>query len=323
MSKFHFLNVKQGDCRIIQHEGSRVSMIDICNGNAARKDKPARLIESLLASHGPTAPGDFGMCQRPTHPLDYLDELGIKQIWRFILSHPDMDHMDGLKALFDSVSVPNFWDSGARREKPDFDCFNGYCEEDWDQYEAILAGKVSDLTVLQKQHGARFDYANKPENGHDGLYILAPNPALVEEASEKCNRASYMILYSSPGGKILIPGDAEDSTWEFVLANYANDVRDCSILVAPHHGRHSDMDVSYLETVNPKLVLMGCACSNDLAYDAFREYWTITNNQAGNVVAECDSEGMNIFVENETFAKACEVDVAIRNNQGYVFLGRI
>jgi hypothetical protein len=68
---------------------------------------------------------------------------------------------------------------------------------------------------------------------------------------------------------------------------------------------------------------MGCASCKDLAYDAFRDYWTITNNQAGNVVAESDSNGINIFVENETFAKACGVDVAIKNDQGYIFLGRI
>lgn len=298
-------------------------MVDICNGNAARKDTSARLIETLLASRGPTAPGNFGMCDHPTHPLDYLDELGITQIWRFILSHPDMDHMDGLKALFDSLPIVNYWDSGARREKPDFNGFNGYREEDWDQYESILAGKISGLNLLQPRHGARFQYANQPENEHDGLYILAPNATLIDEASEKCNRASYMILYRSPGGKILIPGDAENSTWEFVLANYSDDVRDCSILVAPHHGRHSDMDFSYLKTVNPKLVLMGCACSKDMAYGAFRDYWKITNNQAGNVVAECDCEGINIFVQNKAFAKASGVDVGVKNAQGYIFLKRL
>ena len=83
------------------------------------------------------------------------------------------------------------------------------------------------------------------------------------------------------------------------------------------------MDFSYLKTVNPKLVLMGCAGCEDLAYESFRDYWHITNNQAGNVLAESDSDGISIFVENEAFAKACGVDVSFRNNQGYIFIHRI
>ena len=30
MPRIHFLNVKQGDCSIIQHISDRVTMIDIC-----------------------------------------------------------------------------------------------------------------------------------------------------------------------------------------------------------------------------------------------------------------------------------------------------
>jgi hypothetical protein len=41
------------------------------------------------------------------------------------------------------------------------------------------------------------------------------------------------------------------------------------------------------------------------------------------VVAESDSGGIGIFVENKAYAKACGVDISIRNNQGYVFINRI
>ena len=33
MSIIHFLNVKNGDCSIIEHTSGNVSVIDICNGN--------------------------------------------------------------------------------------------------------------------------------------------------------------------------------------------------------------------------------------------------------------------------------------------------
>jgi len=35
MALIHFLNVKQGDCSIIEHNSGRVTVIDVCN---ARED---------------------------------------------------------------------------------------------------------------------------------------------------------------------------------------------------------------------------------------------------------------------------------------------
>jgi len=319
MSKFHFLNVRQGGCKIIEHNSGRVTMKDICNGNAARKSSLLRKLDEAIAKAS-GVPGNFGMCQHPTHPLDYLDDLGINSIHRFILSHPDMDHMDGLDALFEAKAVANYWDSGVRRKKPDFNGQGRYNEEDWERYESILAGTESGLTVLEKLDGARFEYANRPEGASDGLFILAPDKELVEGAGEHTNDASYVVLYRTSEKKILMPGDAHDNTWDFVLENYPDQVADCSILVAPHHGRDSDMDFSFLKTVNPKLVLMGCAASSDLAYDKYRNYETLTNNQAGNVVAETTSAGtMDVYVQNEAFAKAAGRDLNYRNSQGYVW----
>jgi competence protein ComEC len=132
-----------------------------------------------------------------------------------------------------------------------------------------------------------------------------------------------MVLYRSPGGKILVPGDAEDSTWDFVLSKYPDTVRNCSVLVAPHHGRHSDMDFSFLKVVNPKLVLMGCADSEDLAYDAYSNYPCITNNQAGNVIAECTGAGIDIYVENQEFAAHFAQQGSKGHLNGHHLIGRL
>lgn len=323
MPNFHFLNVRSGDCKIIQHASGRVTMKDICNANASRKSKALRNLEEKRA-FAAAGSGNFGMCAHPTHPLDYLDDLGIKQIWRFILSHPDMDHMDGLDALFQSKEVVNYWDSGVRRMKPDFGTNGRYQEKDWDRYESILSGYQPGLTVLEKKEGDRFAFANQPNEGHDGLYILSPNSARVRSVDDETNDASYVTLYRSPGGKILLPGDAHDETWKFVLENHYDQIKDCAVLVAPHHGRDSTMDFSFLDVVNPKLVLMGCAGSKDLAYDKYRKFEKITNNQAGNVVLETDSyEQLHIYVQNDNFALSKGCDGRNRNSQGYIHYGVI
>jgi len=202
---------------------------------------------------------------------------------------------------------------------------------DWDRYEWVRDGKEAGTKSLMKLAGSRFKFANRAEDesaGGDGLYILSPDAALVDEANgtQEFNDASYVVLYRSKGGKVLLPGDAHDKTWQFVLDHYEEDVKNVSLLIAPHHGRKSGRDYSFLDVVKPKLTLFGCAPSGDLAYDAwnYRDLAHITNNQAGSITAECDDEGMDIFVENRNFAAAAGGEVYRTHwRTGFFFLGRV
>src|SRR2546430_2390824 len=101
MARVHFLNVGQGDCIIIEHASGRVTVMDICSGNAVptSESRIAKALDLL------TAQGNFRMCDVPTNPLDYLSLIGKNQILRFILSHPDMDHLDGFNRLYTEKSI--------------------------------------------------------------------------------------------------------------------------------------------------------------------------------------------------------------------------
>jgi beta-lactamase superfamily II metal-dependent hydrolase len=300
-------------------------MIDICDGNIDE-----RVIKADLAESRRTNPrGNFGMCGYPTNPIRYVQLLGIDRIWRFVLTHPDMDHMDGLSALVDTIGIDNFWHPGVDRESPDFEG-GPYDEADWDRYVKLRAGNEPEITTLRKLAGARFKLANRNAEGNSGgdaLSILSPNEALVAAASADgdLNDGSYVLLYRSAGGRILVPGDAHDATWEYVLTHYASDVANCSVMIAPHHGRHSDRSFEFLDEIKPKLTLFGCAPSEHLAYGAWnsRQLDFITSNQAGNIVLEIDSEHIDVYVENEGFAIAKGVDVSVKNGQGYTGLWRI
>src|SRR5690606_29441214 len=132
MAEIHFLNVGSGDCIIIKHASGHITMMDICQGNLEYDDDEAALHVGPL--RGPLE----DMEKHPTNPLDYLAAVfPNERLFRFVLSHPDMDHLDGFDALMDRMPPINFWDSGVRRAKPDFSGFGRYREEDWDRYEAI------------------------------------------------------------------------------------------------------------------------------------------------------------------------------------------
>src|SRR5579863_3234228 len=90
------------------------------------------------------------------------------------------------------------------------------------------------------------------------------------------------------GGRVLLPGDAHDNTWDYVIENYGNDVKNCSFMLAPHHGRDSEREYDFLDHVQPIVTLIGCAPSEHIDYDQWRRRGLefITSNQAGNVVLE-------------------------------------
>lgn len=326
MPSVHFLNVAPGDCTIIRHGSGHVTMVDICDGNTEPKVRKTQMTATTQVKPR----GNFRMCEYPTNPIQYLKDLGIPGIFRFILTHPDMDHMDGLNALVTEIGISNFWDTGLTRDPPEFGEGSPYDDADWDCYENLRKGKQLDVTSLTKLAGSRFKFANRSEDGNgggDGLYILAPDAGLVAEASQgdDINDGSFVLLYRSSGGRVLLPGDAHDSTWEYVLTHYEQDMANCSVMIAPHHGRDSDRSFDFLDKIKPKLTLFGCAPSEHLAYEEWnrRNLEFITSNQAGNIVLEIDNSGISVYIENETFAGMKSPNCTIRNRQGYVWLDHI
>ena len=272
--KIHFLNVGNGDCIVIEHETGRVSVIDVC--------KAKRLIES-----------HYNNKQKPTNPVEYIKSIGVKNIFRFILTHPDMDHMDGIKALFDNFSITNFWDTDHNKEQNGFD-ESPYNEKDWEFYQSIRSGK--DYKVLRLYNGCDGLYYK-----NDGLCVISPTKKMIKEIKNKnspnWNEISYVILHKVFGRKILYCGDSGDLAWKHIMDNVSllGDLRDIDILVAPHHGRKSggDSNNTYIDKLNPKLVLFGNAESSSKNYGVFsrRGIPILTNNEAGDIILTIKNDG--------------------------------
>lgn len=129
---FHFLNVKNGDCSIIEHGSGHVSVIDVCN--AEKVTTPMSDLE--LKSITERVSGNFQQKKYPVNPIEYLNEFNINSVFRFVLTHPDMDHMDGIKDLFECFGPVNFYDTNNNKEI-DFEQGSPYDEEDWKFYKKL------------------------------------------------------------------------------------------------------------------------------------------------------------------------------------------
>lgn len=311
MAIIHFLNVKDGDCSVIEHNSGHTSVIDV--SNAKTPDPIAEAVLSTLAKSERGITGNFQQKKYPVNPITYLREHGVGSVFRYVQTHPDMDHMDGIEALFDEFSPANVWDTENTKEMPT-SSWDGspYNEGDWKFYKHIRDAKPDRdprrLVLLSGARGQFYNVGADGSGGGDGLYVLAPTQELVDganEADEEYNQCSYVILYRTGGSRIIFGGDSHDETWDHVLDSHEADVKNVDLLIAPHHGRKSGRSYKFLDTVNPTLTFFGNARSEHLAYDAWRtrQLSIVTNNQANCMVVDSSTTPMTLYVTHEAFAR--------------------
>lgn len=324
MSIVYFLNVGRGDCSIIGHDSGRLTMIDInrviSNTYEKLKNESRIMTERSLFSLksfnilsnknlslglGATNPkGNFNKAQHPTDPIKFLQENYFgEKIWRFILTHPDMDHLKGLKNLSDEIGFINFW---SYHNSKDSTNFKEEDKEDWNFYQNILNKKEQNICFLKLINTNNYQYLPSDE-----LTILSPSDELINRANTKknWNDASATILYKTNGVKFLFCGDGGDETWEHLLNSYINEVSNIDVFFAPHHERISNRNFKFLDIVKPKITILGNAESDCLAYEQYenKSKYLFTNNQAGDFKFEIKDNKLGVYFSNKNFTESfCE-----------------
>ena len=311
MPIIHFLNVKNGDCSVIEHISGHVSVIDVCNGKSVESEESK--LETLMAKA--VARGVIGNFQQknyPVNPVAYLREHNVGSIFRYIQTHPDMDHMDGIEVLFDEFRPVNFWDTDNEKEISNSSWSGSpYNQNDWKFYKNLRDNDPNTdpkrLTLLSGARGQYWNISDDGSQGGDGLQVLAPTQELVNEANSKddYNDCSYVLLYRTGEKRIVFGGDSHNATWEHILEKHETRVKDIDLLIAPHHGRSSGRSYEFLDVLNPALTFFGNAPSDYLAYDAWyrRNLPIVTNNQANCMVVEAGQTPMELYVTNEKYAR--------------------
>ena len=92
---------------------------------------------------------DYRQKLTPDNPIVYLKEnIGTRNIFRFIISHPDMDHIDGIRDLFTEFTITNTWDTVNNKTVDVNRYFAGYNKEDWIFYTQLRGGNIASTTRL-------------------------------------------------------------------------------------------------------------------------------------------------------------------------------
>jgi len=285
MLKIHFLNVGKGNCTIIEFPSKRLTMIDIDNSRIDDDD-------DVL-----------------TEPVDYFVSKFSNKLFRFILTHPDMDHLSGLNQLVDAkVSIENFWDTDHNKSFSDEDWKSSpYDKKDWEKY-LILRESTSDPKALKLYRDATSECCWT----QDGITILSPSSSLVELAnkSKEYNHLSYVLRIEYAGVKVILGGDASKEAWDEIYKHYKNKNKflKADILLAPHHGSSKNIHEDAFNAIAPDYVFVSVAKGVDYDYEYYNRLAkkkVLSTKYYGTMRVEIkdDGEYLPIIVEKNADAK--------------------
>lgn len=299
MFKAHFLNVGHGDSILVELP-ERIMLIDIFNGQALDDITKNELFEAygisqfeVMFKSAEQALLEKGYNIPLTNPIQYIKDRNIGSIFRFVLSHPHMDHMTGLYDLVEKekVDIWNFWHSGGEFEKPDFKNQTQYREEDWDTYIKLKDSTSSPKNIVNYA-GDVGDYWTQ-----DGIEILSPTSSLVDSAVEKNdpNISSYVLLFTHKGHKVVMAGDAGKETWDYIMENHSNKITKINILKAAHHGRDTGFHEEAVKLMNPEYTVVSVGKKPDTdAHNKYRKHTrqkVLSTRYRGNIVFQVDDDG--------------------------------
>ena len=272
MSIIHSYAVGNGDMFSIRHDSDNCTIID-CNISNENEDWLLEQIDGQRNNKG---------------------------VVRFISTHNDQDHIDGLSILDDHISILNFYTVKNQASKTEeTDDFKRYKQLRDDSHKAFY---------LEKGCRRRWMNERDAERGSSGINILWPVTSnehfkkALQRASEgeSPNNISPVITYSLNAGVTMAWfGDLETEFMENIKEEVSWPKTD--IIFAPHHGRDSGkIPESVLTQLDPKVVVIGEAPSKNLNY--YGKYNTITQNSAGTIYFECVTSWVHIYVSDPNYA---------------------
>ena len=290
MSIIKSFSVGNGDMFYIEHGSDNFSIID-CNLDSEQK-------EEIM----------YEICKIG----------GSKGIMRFISTHPDEDHFHGIEYFDERFHIYNFYCVKNEATKTDdSESFKHYCS---------LRDDTKKAFYIYKGCSRKWMNQNSEERRCSGINILWPDTENTQFKEQlkiakdggNANNISPIIKYSLENGVVALWfGDLESEFMNTISDEISLPKAD--IVFAPHHGRSSGkLPSNWLSAIDPKIIVIGEADSTMLDY--YKGYNTITQNSAHNIVFECNTGKVHVFVSSSNYSVGYLTDegCADRANEYYI-----
>ncbi len=221
-----------------------------------------------------------------------------KGITRFISTHPDEDHIEGIEYLDAKMPIHNFYVVKNEATKPDEStAFKHYCE---------LRDGSKAYYVFK---GCSRKWMNKSDDVREtsGISILWPDTSnkYFKEALQKAkdgtafNDISLVARYSvKNSASFMWIGDLGTDYMEKIVDDI--NLQKTNIVFAPHHGRKSGkLPDSWLEKLEPEIIVIGEAKQRHLHH--YSGYQKITQTKAWDIVFEPSDGKVDCYASNPDY----------------------
>lgn len=210
--KVNFINVGEGDCILIE--------------------APNKI--NILIDGGGTPQSDFDVGNKIVIP--YLRRKGINEIDLLILTHPHLDHLEGLLPILKEFKVDMVLDSGLLCDSSEYKEFISLILEKGISYHKAKAGD-------------NFIFSNNLE-----IFLL--NPLYDSDFYEESdfNNASIVVKLFYKNADFLFTGDIEEAAEKKLLV--WQNILQSDILKVAHHGSSTSTNLEFLDKVNPNIAVI-------------------------------------------------------------------
>lgn len=198
--------------------------------------------------------------------IPFLKTQHIEKIDYIIVSHADLDHSGGLNSIVAVIPTTHIFTSAPDKLS------------------------VPDHVIQACHAGQHWEI--------DGVHFEMLHPSSQLYVSKRNNR-SCVLKISIGDYAILLPGDIEAIAEEQLIKSKAKQLR-ANVLIAPHHGSLTSSSESFIEQVQPELVLFSVGYRNQFGFpkpEVLKRYqrrhiFTLINSETGAIRFVMNKEGI-------------------------------
>ncbi|MHC4394807.1 MAG: ComEC/Rec2 family competence protein [Planctomycetota bacterium] len=214
-----------------------VTVLDAGHGQAILAQLPGTT--NILFDVGSLHAGNIG--SRTVMP--FLTYNGINRLGRIIISHNDVDHINGIPEIAESCRVDGIYANNAFFSKADR----------WG------TAKFLKDCLLEKGYRIRPVEQDLNLTGSAKIKNLWPNEKVVLDENLDDNDKSLVSLIEFAGRKILLCSDTGKFSQNRLLQTYPDLQPD--VVVVPHHGSARTLEADFLKSLDADTLIYSCSRS--------------------------------------------------------------
>jgi len=175
----------------------------------------------------------------------FWDYSGLNKINAIIISHNDIDHINGIPEIIEHCKVESVYAN---------DAFFIAAEAVPNDTAGTLKAMLYDQNLKMRLLGRDLNLSSKAK-----IKILWPSEQAVSQRELSDNDKSVVSLIEFAGRKILLCSDIENFAQQELLQLFPNLKAD--IVVVPHHGLATSLEPGFLESLNAGILICSCGRS--------------------------------------------------------------